>query len=123
MESFPTTDDTGARIPNPARPLQESIKANSLIFAADSGHEQRRKKGCSYKVWELTYPVLTLDQYTKIRNFFISRTNIEAFKWTHPVNNTIYTVRFESEEFRGDNFAHSANGPLYKLAFSLREII
>jgi len=123
MESFPTTDSTGARIPNPARPIQESIRANSLIFAADSGHEQRRKRGSSYTTWELTYPALTLAQYLSIRNFFIARTNIEVFRWTHPVSGITYTVRFDTEEFRSENFAHSSNGPLYKLSFALRETI
>lgn len=123
MQNYPTTDATGAKIPNPSRPLSEGVTANTLIFTADSGHEQRRTKGRSKEFWEVSYTVLTLAQYTAIRNFYLVHLNVTKFKWKHPISKVEKTVRFDGDTFTGENFAHSNDGPLYKLSFKLVEVL
>lgn len=63
---YPTHIDnitTNHRITNPSFPIRESIKANSLNFESSSGYEQRRKRGNSKLIYELTYNVLKYDEW------------------------------------------------------------
>ena len=115
---YPTA---GTSVPNPSRPLSEGIKANTITFAADSGHEQRRSRSNSKRTFSLNYIVLTADQYKTLRDFYMNVTNVNAFAWTHPIEKTVLNVKFAMDTFSGENFEHNAQGPLYKLQLSLEE--
>lgn len=117
-ELYPTT---GQPIPNPSRPLQEGIKTTTIVFAADSGHEQRRPRSAPKRTFQLSYTVLTLDQYKTIRDFFMLVTNVSCFTWVHPVEKTSYLVKFAMDTFSGEYFSHG-HQPLYKLQLQLEQV-
>lgn len=124
LPAYPTTDTAGKRIPNPARPLKEGIKANVLVTAFDSGHEQRRKKGATRQTWELTYPALLQKAYDTLKTFWLARLTVEAFTWTHPITKVVYTVRFENDTWQGDNVLHDKKlGPIWTLNLKLIEVV
>lgn len=124
MPTYPTTDSTGARIPNPSRPLTEGVQPNTLVQTFDSGHEQRRKKGDPRMTWEFTYLVLTDAAYRTLQNFYIARGGIaESFAWTHPLTKQQYpSVRFNMDTFSGEYFEHPSKGALWKLAVKLIQV-
>ena len=115
---YPTA---GTVIPNASRPLQEGIKASTISFSADSGHEQRRPRSNPKRTFSPNYIVLTVDQYRTIRDFFMTVTNVYPFAWTHPIEKTVFTVKFAMDTFTGENFEHGPHGPLYKLQLSLEQ--
>lgn len=117
--SYPTS---GTQIPAASRPLGEGVKASSIVFAGDSGHEQRRKKGDSKRTFQLTYAVLTADQYKTLRDFFMQVLNVYEFEWVHPVEKTALNVKFAMDTFQGENFSHGPKGALYKLQVSLEQV-
>ena len=118
-EIYPTA---GTNIPNPSRPLGEGVKASTLTQVFDSGHEQRRKKGDSKRTFQLSYIVLTADQYKTLRDFFMQVLNIYEFSWTHPVEKTLHNVKFAMDTFSGENFSHNNQGALYKLQLQLEQV-
>lgn len=125
---FPSTvaakyDATTPRLPNCSRPIKESIKQDSLVVSFDSGHEQRRTKSDPKRIFEVTYAALTQNEYATIRDFFLQVTNVTPFTWTHPVEKTVYLVRFDMDTFTGEHFQHSpVAGPLYKLQLKLLQV-
>jgi phage-related protein len=123
METFPAVDSKGKRIPNPSRPLTEGVATNDLVFTADSGHEQRRQKGVHLFTFELKWDALTLEAYQTIRNFYIKHTTTKSFRWIHPLTSQELKVRFTSETFSGENFAHRKTGPIYKAACRLKQVL
>lgn len=118
--SYPTT---GQRIPNPAHPISEGIKSSSLSWEADSGHSQRRRKAPPKRTFQLTYVVLTEDQYKTLRGHFLSVLNVDSFTWIHPVEKVTYTVKYAQDTFAGENFGYGPKGPLYKLQISLEQVL
>lgn len=128
--AFPTTvaeiyDANTPPIPNCSRPLKESIKSDTLIVGFDSGHEQRRQKSNSKRIFEPQYAVLTKNQYFTIRDHFLACLNWKPFLWTHPIEGTQYLVRYDMDTFTGENFGHSPhskNGALYKLQLKLLQV-
>lgn len=124
--SFPTTYiDKGAtkRLPCPSRPLSEGIKVNTLCFDADSGHEQRRKKGDPRKTFEFVFVALTHAQAQCIEDFFLEVLNVYAFDWTHPFTDDVIKVKFDMDTFCKEMFGHSKHhGPLYKIAIKLEQV-
>jgi len=118
-EDYPTA---GKPIPQPSRPFSEGVKVSSLSFSADSGHEQRRKKGDSKRTFQLTYNVLTADQYKTIRDFFMVVMNVYEFSWTPPMGTVALNVKFSVDTLSGENFAHGPSGALFKLQFSLEQV-
>lgn len=112
-------------LPNPSRPMKESIKADTLITSFDSGHEQRRKKSDPKRIFEPQYAVLNHDQYITIRDFFMKVLNSTPFLWKHPIEGVEYLVRFDMDTFTSENFGHSPhtkNGALYKLQLKLLQV-
>jgi hypothetical protein len=121
---YPTFDSTGKEIPRPSMPLKETPKPNSIIFVADSGHEERRKKGDTLFMWDIDYPVLTTAMYNTIRDFYITNTDVVSFNWTHPVSKTVYLVRFESQTpFAASQFSHNTKTCLWSLQFRLTQVL
>lgn len=116
--SYPTS---GQRIPNCAVPLQEGLKVSTITSEFDSGHSQRRRKSLPKRTFQLTYPVLTFDQYKTIRDFFLTVTNVSEFSWTHPVEKVTLNVKFSMDTFSGENFAYG-KVPLYKLQLALEQV-
>jgi phage-related protein len=113
---------SGARIPNPSRPFNEGIKTNTITFMSDSGHEQRRQRGNSKRVFDLTFAVLSKDQYFTIRDFFMQVTNVNAFLWLHPIEKTQILVKFAMDTFAGSNKGHGPAGPWYELQVKLEQV-
>lgn len=109
-------------LPNPSRPLKEGVRANTIIYAADSGHEQRREKSNPRRTFDLTWNALTLDQYLTLRDFYMVVLNSAPFMWTHPIENTRVLVRFANDVFQGENVGHGPKGPIYKLQVSLLQV-
>lgn len=112
----------GDKIPNPSRPFKEGIKTNTIIFSADSGHEQRREKSDPKLTFEISWVALTQDQYLTIRDFFLVVLNSKPFLWNHPLTGVVYLVRFSNEIFQGENKGHGPKGPIYTLSLSLLQV-
>ena len=115
---YPTA---GTRISSPSRPLAEGIKASTISYEADSGHTQSRPRSNPKRTFNLSWLVLTADEYKTIRDFFMVVTNHAAFSWVHPVEKTTFNVKFAMDTFTGENFSHGHQGPLYKLQVSLTQ--
>lgn len=123
LQSFPTTvPSTGKPLTRPARPIVYGVKANTLIFQADSGFEQRRKKGATYKTFDLTYPIISLAEYIVIRDFFTAHLNVTAFYWTDPIEGETYVVRFDMDALSAQQKYHAHKGPYYELSLKLKEV-
>jgi phage-related protein len=112
----------GTPMPNPSRPLSEGLKVSTIVSEFDSGHTQRRNKSNPKRTFQLTYTVLTLDQYKTIRAFFMKKLNTYEFNWVHPVEGTVLNVRFTNDTLSAENFSHGVSGPLYKLQLSLEQV-
>lgn len=113
----------GAEIPNPSLPLAEGVKAQTIISEFDSGHSQRRTKGLPKRTFQLSYIVLTSDQYRTIRDFFMQKLNTYEFNWTHPIEKTVLNVRFTNDTLSAENFSWGVGkGALYKLQLSLEQV-
>lgn len=112
----------GESIPNPSRPFKEGIKSSTIVFTADSGHEQRRERANPKRTFEPSWNILTQDQYLTIRDFFLVVLNSKPFLWTHPIEKTKYLVRFTNEIFQGENKGHGPKGPWYTLNLSLLQV-
>lgn len=123
---YPTNIDRDvakAKLPNPSFPIRESIKANSLMFESSSGYEQRRKRGQSKLIYELTYNVLKYAEWKTLRDFFLEKTNVEPFIWRHPVDKQDILVRFDQDTWTSEYFSHTAHGEkLYKLQVKLIQV-
>lgn len=109
-------------LPNPSRPLKDGVKASTIVYTGDSGHEQRRDRSNPRRTFDLAWNALTLDQYITIRDFYMQALNSAPFLWIHPVEKTRLLVRFANEVFQGENFAHGPSGPIYKLQLSLLQV-
>lgn len=130
MADFPTQvaakyDATTPKIPNCSRPLKEGIKVDTILFTADSGHEQRRKKSDPKRTFDPQYTALKKNEYFTIRDHFIEHLNTTPFLWTHPIEGIQYLVRYNMDTFSAENFSHSpipSIGPLYKLQLNLLQV-
>lgn len=112
----------GTRMPNPSRPLQEGFKIQTIAFMADSGYEQRRSKSQPKRTFQLSYTVLTKDQYFTLRDFFLTVLNTYSFTWIHPIEKVSLNVRFAMDTFSAENFGHGPQGPLYKMQLVLEQV-
>lgn len=119
-QSLSTTGVT--LLPAPARPINYGIKANTLIFTASSGYEQRRSIGTPRRTFDLTYPILTLVQYQALRDFFLTNLNVGSFYWTDPVENVEYLVRFDQDTFQGQQKYHGPKGACYEVSVRLLQV-
>ena len=118
-------DVPAPRIPNPSRPFTQGLKTSTIIFAADSGHEQRRTKAQPKATFDLQWLVLTYAQKQTLQDFFMQKLNVTPFWWKHPLNKITKTVdgietvvpeewlvRFDMDTFSASNKNHS---PFYKV--------
>lgn len=117
--SYPKT--AGQRIPNPSLPLTEGWKTSALSIEFDAGNSQRRVKAPPKRTFQLTYNVLTADQYKTIRDFYLVNLTVYAFTWIHPVEGTSLSMRFTNDTFNGENFAFGPKGALYKLQLTIEQ--
>lgn len=124
MAVYPTVDGKGVLIPPPSRPLQESVKFNSLVLSFDSGHEQRRSKGLPKKSWDIQYLALGNEAKKTIQAFFIARGGSrEAFTWTHPETKETFSVRFDGDTLQTECFGqHPKLGALWKVSFKVVQV-
>lgn len=126
---FPTTYtthlNTTAPFPIPQKPIAESVKTNNLIYTADSGYEQRRKKSAPRRTFELTFPLLDRQAYETLQTFFLQAGgNLESFAWTHPVTKTSYVVRFDQDTLQGEYFLTTTHMRHYwKVAVKLIQVL
>ncbi len=109
-------------IPRPSHASQSGIQTNTIVFTSDSGAEQRRVRGAPKRIYEISWPVLTFDQYQTIRDFFLMVLNVKAFYWTDPIENRKVLVRFVNELFQARQIGHGPKGPLYSLDLSLVQV-
>lgn len=124
---FPTTyvhNGKTLRLPNPSMPLSFGFKANNLIIAFESGHEQRRTKGEMKRTVDINYQALHAGAAKVIIDFFISTGGeTRSFIWTDPTDYTEILMRFDSNTIQKEYFAHNAQGPLYNTAFKLVQVL
>lgn len=120
--SFPTLTPSGKHLTLPTRPIGYGVKTNTLVFTSDSGHEQRRQKGMPKKTFDLSYPILSLEEYKTIRDFFLQVLNVTAFNWTDPIEKITYLVRFDMETFLGQQKYHGPKGAHYELQLKLLQV-
>lgn len=126
--NWPTTyvkaDGTSSRMPNPSIPIKYGYKTNSLLLEFESGHEQRREKGLMRRTFEFTYNVVTSAVADELENFFVTcRGSVRAFNWTDPATSKTYVCRFDGDTFSREYFAHSSNGPLFRVVVKLIQVI
>lgn len=116
-DKFPTD------IPNPAMPLRESYKTFDLIFTADNGtNEQRRKKGNPRRQIDLSWPALLLDEMKTLRQFFMDHTTVQPFLFTHPVEKEEKLYRFSSDTFISENIGFGPKSAIYKVQCQILEV-
>lgn len=112
----------GTPIPNPSRPLTQGVKTSTIIFAADSGHEQRRTKAQPKATFDLQWLALSHDQFLTLKQFFMEVLNVTPFYWLHPLEKESYLVRFDMDTFSGTNKIHGPKGAFFETSAKLVQV-
>ncbi|BCS54041.1 hypothetical protein [Geobacter sp. SVR] len=119
FDSYPTMTPSGKPMTLPTRPITYGVKSNTISFTSDSGHEQRRVRGQAKMTFDLNYPILSLEEYKVLRDFYLKMLNVTAFYWTDPIEKIKYLVRFDMDTFSGQQKYHGPAGPHYELQVKL----
>lgn len=86
-----------ASLPNPSR-LREVPKKGQIRAEFEAGYTQSRAKWTrTRRLFELEWLALTESEKSTLDTFFDNNLG-GTFTWTHPVNETSYTVRFTDDE-------------------------
>ena len=84
-------------VPQPEYPLPTTREDNVLRSNVDAGYElSRRRYTRQRKTWELKWTKLAPSFVKVLEDFYDNDTKSGSlnFKWTHPIDNKVYTVHF-----------------------------
>lgn len=77
----------------------------TIIQFGDQSEQRISNIGSARYRFTLKYRSLSSANHLTILNFFIARKGaFESFTWTDPNDSTVYTVRFDSDDQRLENF-------------------
>ena len=99
--TYKTPDYDGFFPDIPVSSLSESVVILTNVIETDSGSEERVGLSLPYFKVTLNLPKLKKDQLDSLVDFYTNQNRangkLNSFKWTHPIDNCVYVVRFESD--------------------------
>lgn len=78
--------------------IRVSVEFSAIVSEFDVGPDTARAKGPPRRRWRLRFRKDQVDA-DAIWSFYVARRgSFEAFRWTNPVDNETYTVRFADDQ-------------------------
>lgn len=104
---------------NPSYPLIEEWEDNTLRSDFEGGYQITRPRFTrTRRKFSIKYHFLSDGDKTALETFLITvKGGADAFNWTHPMTNVVYTVRFE----KPPQFSY-VNYNIWRTEFVLMEV-